>query len=115
MPSRESAKADFGPWLPRIHPPVRNPATGPPAAQPFPSSRRAGRMRSRRRTGAGDAGYASGPLPARGPSAAHRRMKIVSAPALLLAAALLSACDSGEPAPPQPGELTVTLATPNPA
>lgn len=42
-------------------------------------------------------------------------MKIVSAAALLLAAALVSGCDAGEPATPQPGELTLTLSTPNPA
>lgn len=41
-------------------------------------------------------------------------MKKVFSAALLLAAALLSACDAGEPAAPLPGELTVALATPNP-
>jgi len=42
-------------------------------------------------------------------------MQIRRCAALLAAAALLSACDAGEPATPLPGELTVTLATPNPA
>ena len=40
-------------------------------------------------------------------------MKLLLRVALLLAAALLPACDAGEPAKPQPGDLTVTLATPN--
>ena len=40
-------------------------------------------------------------------------MKIVSRAALLLAAALLAACDAGAPAKPLPGDLTVSLATPN--
>ena len=42
-------------------------------------------------------------------------MKMRSRAVLLMAAALLSACDAGEPATPLPGELTVSLATPNPA
>jgi hypothetical protein len=42
-------------------------------------------------------------------------MKIVPPAAMLLAAALLSACDAGEPAAALPGELVVTLATPHPA
>ena len=46
---------------------------------------------------------------------ATSRMKIVSSAALLLAAALLSACDAGEPAAALPGELVVSLATPNTA
>lgn len=40
-------------------------------------------------------------------------MKLFPRAALLLAAALLPACDAGAPAKPQPGDLTVTLATPN--
>ena len=41
-------------------------------------------------------------------------MKLLTRAALLLAAALLPACgDAGAPAKPQPGDLTVTLATPN--
>lgn len=43
-------------------------------------------------------------------------MKLFTRVALLLAAALLPACgggDAGAPATPQPGDLTVTLATPN--
>ncbi|HEV7590751.1 MAG TPA: hypothetical protein VGO40_21755 [Longimicrobium sp.] len=40
-------------------------------------------------------------------------MKIVPRAALLLAAALLAACDAGAPAKPLPGDLTVSLATPN--
>lgn len=44
---------------------------------------------------------------------AKRRMKIVPRAALLLAAALLSACDAGAPAKPLPGDLTVSLSTPN--
>jgi len=43
-------------------------------------------------------------------------MKLFTRAALLLAAVLLPACgggDAGEPATPQPGDLTVTLATPN--
>jgi hypothetical protein len=40
-------------------------------------------------------------------------MNLVSRAALLLAAALLSACDAGAPAKPLPGDLTVSLATPN--
>jgi hypothetical protein len=40
-------------------------------------------------------------------------MKLLPRAALLLAAALLPACAGGEPAAPQPGDLTVTLATPN--
>ena len=42
-------------------------------------------------------------------------MQIRRCAALLAAAALLSACDPGEPATPLPGELTVTLAMPSPA
>ncbi|MFL5386750.1 MAG: hypothetical protein ACJ8GN_30020 [Longimicrobiaceae bacterium] len=40
-------------------------------------------------------------------------MKPFPRAALLLAAALLPACDAGEPAKPLPGDLTVTLATPS--
>jgi hypothetical protein len=40
-------------------------------------------------------------------------MKLLLRAALLLAAALLPACVADEPATPQPGDLTVTLATPN--
>ena len=40
-------------------------------------------------------------------------MKTLPRAALLLAAALLAACDAGAPAKPLPGDLTVTLATPN--
>src|SRR5690349_6940610 len=45
----------------------------------------------------------------------ERRMKILPRAALLLAAAFLPACggDAGEPAKPIPGDLTVSLATPN--
>ena len=42
-------------------------------------------------------------------------MRTLLRAAPLLAAALLSACDAGEPAKPLPGELVVSLATPNPA
>lgn len=42
-------------------------------------------------------------------------MKTRSLAALFAAAALATACDAGEPATPLPGELTVSLATPNPA
>ena len=40
-------------------------------------------------------------------------MKLLPRAALLLAAALLAACDAGEPAKPLHGDLTVSLATPN--
>ena len=40
-------------------------------------------------------------------------MKTLPRAILVLAAALLAACDAGEPAKPLPGDLTVTLATPN--
>ena len=40
-------------------------------------------------------------------------MKLLLRAAPLLAAALLAACDAGEPAKPLPGDLTVSLATPN--
>ncbi|MFL5539723.1 MAG: hypothetical protein ACJ8J0_12060 [Longimicrobiaceae bacterium] len=40
-------------------------------------------------------------------------MKLLPRAALLLAAALLPACAADEPATPQPGDLTVTLATQN--
>jgi hypothetical protein len=40
-------------------------------------------------------------------------MSTFSRAALFLAVVLLPACDAGEPARPQPGELTLTLATPN--
>jgi hypothetical protein len=42
-------------------------------------------------------------------------MKTVVRAALLLSAVLLCACDAGEPATPLPGDLILTLATPNAA
>jgi hypothetical protein len=42
-------------------------------------------------------------------------MKTLLRAATVLAATLLSACDAGEPATPLPGELVVSLATPNSA
>lgn len=42
-------------------------------------------------------------------------MKTVVRAALLLSAVLLGACDAGEPAAPLPGDLILTLATPNAA
>lgn len=40
-------------------------------------------------------------------------MKMLSRAAVLLACAVLAACDAGEPARPLPGDLLVTLASPN--
>jgi hypothetical protein len=51
--------------------------------------------------------------PAPSETSSERRMNIVPRAALLLTAALLSACDAGAPAKPLPGDLTVSLATPN--
>ena len=42
----------------------------------------------------------------------ERRMKTLPRAVLLLAAALLPACDAAAPAKPLPGDLTVSLATP---